>query len=313
MTAAPLALPAPAPLATVDALREADAAAARAYAGKARAPRTIAAYASAWAAFEAWGREREEQVLPASGGAVAAYVASLGARGLAPASIDLALAAISKHHKLAGLPSPRSADAVKEVRAGLRRDRGTAQAQAQAVTPAQLRALVEVCDARDRALLLLGFATALRRSELVALDVADLRFIEEGLEVTLRRSKTDQEGQGRVVAVHRGGRADTCPVRAVKALLEMRAEGALFVSAAGVRLADRDVARILQRAAERAGLEGRFSGHSLRRGCATAAARGGAPRADICALTGHKPSGKMVDRYIEAGERFARNPLAGVL
>jgi integrase len=247
---------------------------------------------------------------------------------MAPASIDLVLAAISAAHDLAGLPSPRSAPEVRLVRKGLRRDRGTAQRQAAPVTPAELRALVaelpdDLHGLRDRALILLGFAMAARRSEIVALDVADVRFVEEGLEVTVRRSKTDQEGRGRVVAVHRGARTATCPVRALRAWLDAagHTEGPLFRGFAGKggagltgRLSDRDVARILKRAAEAAGLDSaRISGHSLRAGAATAAARAGTLRADICELGGWKPTGKMPDRYIRAGTRFERNPLAGVL
>lgn len=312
MTAA-LALHAPAPLASVDALRAADADAARDLAGKARAPRTVAAYAAAWAAFEAWAAERQEPTLPATGGALAAYVAHLHARGLKPASIDVALAAISRKHKAAGLPSPRRDERVHEVRAGARRDRGTAQKQAHALTPGELRAVVAACDVRDRALLLLGFATALRRSELVALDVGDMRFVDRGLVVFLKRSKTDQEGKGRYIPVHARASA-LCPVRALRAWLGERREGPLFTSAAGVRLSDRDVARILKRAAARAGLDASaLSGHSLRSGFATAAAEGGASRAAICAITGHDVDGLMVERYIRAGEMFAVDPLAGVL
>lgn len=325
MTAA-LALPA-ADLAPSSPLRVAEDAAQR-FASLALAPRTREAYGAQWHAFVAWARLCGLEVLPALPSTLASYIAHLAQeRGTAPASIDLALAAISTAHLLAGLPSPRSAPEVRLVRKGLRRDRGTAQKQAEALTPAQLRAMVEALPddlhgKRDRALLLLGFATALRRSEFVALDVADVRFVDEGLEVNVRKSKTDQEGQGRVVAVHRGARADTCPVRALRAWLDAAGitEGPLFRGFAGKgaatltgRLGDRDVARVLKRAAERAGVVGDFSGHSLRAGAATAAARAGTHRADICELTGHKPTGKMVDRYTRAARRFAVNPLAGVL
>jgi integrase len=309
---AALALPAHGALAAGEALHEADEAARR-YASLALAPRTMAAYTAAWRAFGAWCAPLALDVLPAAPSTVASYIASQAARGIAPASIDLALAAISAAHEIAGLASPRSAPEVRLVRKGLRRDRGTAQRQAAELTPAQLRAIVAACDTRDRALLLLGFASALRRSELVALDVGDVRFVDGGLDVHLRRSKTDQEGRGRSIDVHPGAHLETCPVRALRAWLGDRTSGPLFTSAAGVRLADRDVARILKRAAKRAGVEGEFSGHSLRAGHVTAAARAGAQRADICAVTGHKPEGRMVERYERAAKRFTVNTMAGIL
>lgn len=275
--------------------------AARRYAGLAPAPRTREAYERAWRSFAAW----PGATFPTPPATLASYIAHLADRGVAPASIDLALAAISVAHTLANFPSPRSAPEVRLVRKGLRRARGTAQRQAAALAPAELAAIVgalpdDIHGLRDRALILLGFAAALRRSELVALNVEDLRFTADGLEVTVRRSKTDQGGKGRVVGVHRGGRALTCPVRAAQAWIDVLQvlklkTGALFRGFAGrgssrltERLSDRDVARILQRAARTAGVDAsRLSGHSLRAGFATAAAR--------------------------AGERFARNPLAGVL
>jgi integrase len=298
------------------------------YASQARSPRTRAAYAREQRAFAAWCQERSLPALPTTGAVLASYIAALADRGIAPASIDLALAAVSAAHEAGGYPSPRSSVEVRTVRKGLRRARGTAQRQAAAVTPTEFASIVgalpdDLHGLRDRAILLLGFATAVRRSELVALDVEDLRFTADGLEVAVRRSKTDQEGKGRVVGVHRGARALTCPVRATQAWLAAAGltSGPAFRGFAGrgssrltERLGDRDVARVLQRAAMVAGIDAsRLSGHSLRAGFATAAARAGALRSDICEVTGHKATGKMVDRYIRAGERFARNPLAGVL
>jgi site-specific recombinase XerD len=156
---------------------------------------------------------------------------------------------------------------------------------------------------RDRALLLLGFAGAFRRSELVALDVADLSFTARGVEVTIRRSKTDQEGAGRVVAIPLGSQAETCPVRSLRAWLEAAGieAGSIFRAVnrwgrVGGRLADRDVACTVKRAAERAGLDpAAFSGHSLRAGLATSAALAGKSDRAIMATTGHK-SRAMVDR-----------------
>jgi site-specific recombinase XerD len=294
----------------------------------AQSKRTTTAYARAWERFEAWARDQGVAPLPASPAFVATYIAHLDAEGLKPSSIDVALAAIADRHDAAGVLSPRSAPEVKAVRSGLRRLRGTAPEQKAAITPAQLRSMVRdlpegLRGKRDRALLLVGFASGMRRSELVALDVGDMRFVDGGLEVTIRRSKTDQEGVSRIVAVHRGSFEETCPVRALRAWLEASAitQGPLWqgftgkgsAGLSGVRLHDRDVARVVQRAAAAAGMDPRtVAGHSLRAGFATAAASVGAQVHEIAEVTGHKTDG-MVRRYIRQGRRFAKNPLAGAL
>lgn len=175
--------------------------------------------------------------------------------------------------------------------------------------------------ARDRAVLLFGFASGLRRSELAVLDLVDVSSEAAGLVVQVWRSKTDQEGAGRVVGVHRGVRRATCPVRAVEAWLVERGPwpGPLFcrVSAGGTvqrgRLSGASVAAVVKRAAERIGLDpARYGGHSLRAGCATAAAAGGASDTAIMGRTGHK-SVAMVERYIRHGSLFAVDPLRGCL
>ena len=159
---------------------------------------------------------------------------------------------------------------------------------------------------RDRALLLVGFAGAFRRSELVSLDVDDLDFTEEGLVVTLRRSKTDQEGEGRRVGVPFGSNPTTCPVRSMKAWLEASAitDGPVFRSVnrhgqlQAQRLTSQSVALVVKRYAEVCGLDRHaFAGHSLRAGFATVAARNGANERSIMNQTGHK-SLTIVRRYI---------------
>jgi integrase len=170
---------------------------------------------------------------------------------------------------------------------------------------------------RDRALLLLGFAGAFRRSELVALDLDDLEFTPRGIRVTLRRSKTDQEAEGRPIGIPYGAMPETCPVGAVerwlahvRSVLPDYDRGPLFLrlDAGGrlrlARLSDRGVARVVQRWAERAGLDpARFAGHSLRAGLATSAAAGGVSERAIMNQTGHR-SLTIVRRYIRDGELF---------
>ena len=173
---------------------------------------------------------------------------------------------------------------------------------------------------RDRALLLLGFAGGFRRSELVALDADDVTEMDDGLRVRIRRSKTDPEGQGREVGVPYGQHPESCPIRALRGWQTVAAvdSGPLFravdrhdqVHAA--RLSDRGVARVVQRAAQPAGLDpSRYAGHSLRAGLATAAAQGGAPERAIMAQTGHR-SLTMVRRYIRSGSLFTENAAAYV-
>jgi site-specific recombinase XerD len=150
---------------------------------------------------------------------------------------------------------------------------------------------------RDRALILLGYAGAFRRSELVSLAVADLSFTRDGLTIALRRSKTDQMGAGRTIGVPYGSNPDTCPVRTLQAWIEEASitSGLLFrsVSRHGEvqpsGLSPIDVARVVKKLAERAGLDPKkYAGHSLRSGHATSAAIGGASERSIMKQTGHR-------------------------
>jgi len=172
--------------------------------------------------------------------------------------------------------------------------------------------------ARDRALILLGFAGALRRSELVGPDVEDCAFGKDGLTVTLRRSKTDQEGQGRKIGIPYGSNPETCPVRTTQAWIEEAAitTGPLFRSlnrhgqSQPGRLGGIDVARVVKKLALRAGLDAaKYAGHSLRAGHATGAAMAGASERSIMNQTGHR-SLQMVRRYIRDGSLFRENSAA---
>ncbi len=168
---------------------------------------------------------------------------------------------------------------------------------------------------RDRAMVLLGFAGAFRRSELVALDVEDCTFGKDGLTITLRRSKTDQDGAGRKVGIPYGSNPDTCPVRTIQTWLEMAGidSGPLFRSinrhgkVREGRLSGIDVSRVVKKLARRAGLDpAKYGGHSLRAGHATSAAIAGATERSIMKQTGHR-SVQMVRRYIRDGSLFREN------
>ena len=204
--------------------------------------------------------------------------------------------------------------------AGIRRARGTAPTQKAPLRTADIRAMLaqlpdSLLGARDRALLLLGFAGGFRRSELVALDVADLEKATHGVTVTLRRSKTDQAGEARKVGVPRGHHPETCPAGALDGWLQAAEidDGPVFRgvdrhgNVSPRRLCDRTVARVVKRAVEATGLDpARFAGHSLRAGLATTAAEAGASERSIMEQTGHR-STLMVRRYIREGSLYADN------
>lgn len=188
---------------------------ARVYLDASRAASTRRAYAGDWGRFETWCRERATPALPAPPALVAVYLSALAGNGLAPPSIARALAAIAHRHRQARLIAPHRADGgsvVTDVLAGIRRSRvglPDRKAAADADVVMQLLWSIEGQDLaaiRDRAVIAFGMALAARRSELVALDVADLTWEPNGLRVRIRRSKTDQEGQGATVAVPEGRR-----------------------------------------------------------------------------------------------------------
>jgi integrase len=203
---------------------------------------------------------------------------------------------------------------------GIRRTKGTAPAQKAPALTDDIRAMIDATDAsiigiRDRALVLLGFAAAFRRSELVALDVEDCAFGKDGLTITLRRSKTDQDGQGRKIGIPYGANPETCPVRVLQGWLEQAgtSSGPVFRSinrhgqVQPGRLSGIDVARVVKKLAERAGLDpANYAGHSLRAGHATSAAIAGASERSIMNQTGHR-SVQMVRRYIRDGSLFREN------
>src|SRR5690606_32752966 len=170
--------------------------------------------------FSAWCVSQQVSSLPAEAEAVAAYLKDRMNAGIKVSSIAVTLAAIDHWHREAGLLSPCDNDGVRAVLRGIRRTIGTAPKRKAPATAERMSAILahipsDIRGCRDRALLLLGMAGALRRSELVALDIEDLAFTDNGLDVIIRRSKTDQEGQGTTIAVPHG--QNLMPVEAVRA------------------------------------------------------------------------------------------------
>lgn len=292
----------------------------------AKAPATLRAYRSDWAHFEAWCQIHQLSPLPADPATVALYITDLAACRAA-GTITRRLTSITKAHQSAGLDTPATTRhvAVSETLKGIRRTIGTAQKCKAPLLTKDLRKIVEqlpsgLIGARDRALLLVGYAGGFRRSELARLAVEDANFTEDGLIITLRHSKTDQEGQGRKIGIPRGSNPDTCPVRSLREWLSMAKieTGALFreVSRHGLvgkkSLHKDSIGLIVKRAAERAGYDpSTLAGHSLRSGLATQAAMNGATELAIMKQTGHR-SLAMLRRYIRDGEMWRKNAAASL-
>ena len=270
------------------------------YAAAEKSDATRRAYRSDWSDFVRFCDGLGVVSLPAPESALATYVAHLADAGRKYSTIRRRVAAIAYAHRLKGHAPPDAAEPVKAVLRGIRRRIGVAverksPATARAITQMLKRLPDNLAGKRDRALLLIGFAAALRRSELVALNVEDLEFTDAGLIVHLRRSKTDQDGAGQAVAVPFGKKLK--PVDALRAWLEAAVitEGAAFRSIGKgghlhvSRLTDRSVADIIKRCAAAAGFDvATFSGHSLRAGFVTSALERGADLFNIMRVTRHR-------------------------
>ncbi len=268
--------------------------------------------------FFSWGG-----TIPASPELVATYLAAHAGQH-AVATLARRLVSIGKAHTAQDLPSPTGSEWVRATLRGIRRTHGSAQRQ---VAPAvkedvlsMVAGLTGTKGIRDRALLLIGFAGAFRRSELVSLTVADLEHAQQGLILTLQRSKTDQEGHGRKVAIP-FARGAVCPVLALQHWLTVAAitEGPIFrgVNRHG-RVADtaitpQAVAMVVKERAQAVGLDpAKYAGHSLRAGLVTSAAQLGVSSWKIRQQTGHK-SDAMLARYIRDAGLFVSNAAGAVL
>ncbi|MCJ2054768.1 site-specific integrase [Methylobacterium sp. J-070] len=299
----------------------------RAYQRASKADATIRAYRGDAEVFQAWCARFGFRSLPASPEAVAAFIVSEAEEGRAASTLGRRMAAIRHAHKLASLPDPTEDEGVRAAIRGARRKAGVAPTQKAAATAEILAALLmrtpdTLTGKRDRALLALGFAGAFRRSELVALDVADLIEDPEGLRVRVRRSKTDQEGRGLEKAIPHG--RFIRPVALVREWLDAAGitAGPVFrpVSRSGnvrqgegVRLTTQAVADIIKRYCAAAGLDAStFGAHSLRAGYITTAAERGADLARIMDQSGHRDPRTVVG-YIRRANAFKGHSGSGFL
>ena len=288
------------------------------YARRSRAEATLRAYATDWKSFAAFCALHGLDALPGRQTTVAAYVASL-AETHRPSTIQRRLASISTAHRAAGYESPTTSELVRSTLLGVKRSKGTAKRQ---VLPVRVRHIREglalmrtdLKGIRDRAILLVGYAGALRRSEVVSLDVEDISFVEEGLVLMLRTSKTDRTCEGVKVAIQRGSRPDTCPVTAFRCWLQASGitTGAVFRPVAkggrmsSSRLTDQVVSQILKQFARLVGLdEALVGGHSCRAGLITDAFSVGAAQAVIAKHSRHRSN--SINDYLREATLFDQN------
>ncbi len=296
-------------------------------ANQSRARSTNLAYESDWANFEAWCIRDNRVALPAHPVAVAEYLRTQHEAGLAVSTIARRLCAIRLKHIAAEVQSPHTEFLILEVMKGIRRGRKRKAVQATPVVAEQIKQMVDLIDLnthqgrRDRALLLLGFAAALRRSELVALDIADLEFVDQGLLLTITSSKTDQEQIGAVVPVLAEPGSLYCPVEAVRSWLINSAlrEGALFRrlyrgdTISKDRLSDKAVVLLIKSLAGRIGMDEKsVSGHSLRRGFLTSAAT---QKKDLRRMADQARHQKLdtTRLYVDTANVFEDHPGQGLL
>jgi site-specific recombinase XerD len=297
---------------------------ASAFVAQSKAANTVRAYKSDWSHFAAWGQAHGQAVLPAIPETIVLYLTDLAATHK-PGTLTRRLSAIKVTHEAAGLEPPTAGVRVLLVMAGIRRNKGTMVSAKTPVLVEDLQSMIALSPrtlvgARDRAALLVGFSGAFRRSELVSLDMETVQFAREGLVLTLRRSKTDQDGTSRKVGIPLGHNPDTCPVQSLRQWIEQSkiTRGPLFRpidrygNVADRRLSPHAVAGIVKKYAKAVGLDAtQFAGHSLRSGLATSAAAAGASERSIMNQTRHR-SLVMVRRYIRDGSLFRENA-AGIV
>lgn len=294
------------------------------YVNNSKSENTLKSYRSDWRHFVEWCEKYNLPSRPTDEETYALYLSSLALEGKKASTIQRRISAITQAHTLVGFDSPTTTR-VKTVWAGIRRMHGTVETGKLPITVDTLKEMLNVMPdkligVRDRALLLIGFSGAFRRSELVNLDVGDIEISREGLTIKIRKSKTDQEGKGEVIGIPYGLKEETCPVRAYLSWLETSniQTGPIFRSInrhghlSDKRLSDRSVALIVKRYIELIGLdEAKYAGHSLRSGLATTAAMLGKSERAIMNQTRHR-SEAMVRKYIRMGSLFSENAASNI-
>jgi site-specific recombinase XerD len=287
---------------------------------------TRRAYLSDWSAWSAWCAAHGVASLPAHPDTVSAYLADR-ADVLSVATLRRHLATIAKAHQVAGVANPCRDTTVKDTVSGLRRTYGTLQREAPGLLAESLSATIDamgdtVADMRDRALLLVGWSAGLRRSELAGLTWGDIAQDPDGVVITLRRSKTDQDGAGRQVGIANNANPTRCPVKALASWRAIVApattDSPVFVQVNRWQqvqtraLSGHAVALVIQRRTQQAGLVVNYQGHSLRKGLVQSAYLAGVADSQIMATTGHQ-SVTMLRRYQGQAGLVSRSASKGLL
>ena len=287
---------------------------------------TIRAYKSDFNDFELFCVQNGFKSLPSIPKIISLYLTHLSSKNIKMSTLKRRLVSIGVIHKLKGLYLDTKHPSIIENIMGIKRRKGSFQKGKKPLLINDLKILINVIDknhneeimrVRDRSIILIGFSGGFRRNEIVSLDYDDLDFVSEGLKINLKRSKTDQFGEGSVKGLPYFDNSQYCPVLSVKKWIEISniVSGPLFrrfskgSKLTNNRLTDQTVALLIKKYLKLAGIESKnYSGHSLRSGFATSAAESGAEERSIMAMTGHK-STEMVRRYIKEANLFKNNAL----
>ena len=291
-----------------------------------KANNTVRAYKSDFKDFAAFCAKHGFQSLPSEPKVISLYLTFLSGKNSKISTLRRRLVSIGIIHKHKGHYLDTKHPIIIENILGIKRTKGSLQKGKKPILINHLKAIINVIDQdktneikkiRDKTIILIGFGGGFRRSELISIDYEDLEFVPEGLKITIRRSKTDQFGEGMVKGLPYFSNQNYCPVSHLKKWLDISKikQGPIFrrVAKGGsltkYRLTDQSVALIIKRYLEIAGIDNKnFSGHSLRSGFATVSAESGADERSIMSMTGHKTA-QMVRRYIKEANLFKNNAL----
>ena len=291
-----------------------------------KAINTVRAYKSDFNDFGLFCARNGFKSLPSEPKIVSLYLTHLSTRNIKMSTLKRRLVSIGVLHKLKGHYLDTKHPSIIENIMGIKRRKGSIQKSKKPLLINNLKKIINVIDKeknheikkiRDRSIILIGFSGGFRRNEIVSLDYDDLEFVQEGLKISLKRSKTDQFGEGSVKGLPYFENSKYCPVISIKKWIEISkiSSGAIFrrfikgSKLSHNRLTDQSVALLIKHYLKLAGIESRnYSGHSLRSGFATSAAESGAEERSIMAMTGHK-STEMVRRYIKEANLFKNNAL----
>ena len=291
-----------------------------------KANNTVRAYKSDFNDFGIFCARNGFRSLPSEPKIVSLYLTHLSTKEAKMSTLKRRLVSIGVIHKLKGHYLDTKHPAIIENIMGIKRRKGSVQKGKKPLLISNLKQLINVIDQqnkkdikklRDRSIILIGFSGGFRRNEIVSLDYDDLDFVEEGLKIQIKRSKTDQFGEGFVKALPYFDSSKYCPVISLKNWIEISKieSGPLFrrfvkgSKLSDNRLTDQTVALLIKEYLKLAGIDSKnYSGHSLRSGFATSAAESGAEERGIMAMTGHK-STEMVRRYIKEANLFKNNAL----